>query len=404
MLRTFKNFAHLLNAVLANVYFGFPGRKITVIGVTGTDGKTTTVHLIYHLLKQADKKVSMISTVQIRVGNTQHARGLHATTPSPWILQKMLRQSVNQGDEYFVLEVTSHGLDQHRVWGIPFTVGVLTNVTHEHLDYHQTMEQYVRSKLKLLQQSRIAIFPHQFQISHFKFLNKLSITNNQLRKQITFGLKKGNVTLQNFPFSTSLAGDYNKLNCLAAISVAQALKISNVTIRSALPSFTGVRGRMEEVNTGKGFRVIIDYAHTPYAFENVLKTLKPTVKGRLIHVFGACGGRDRSKRPLMGEIAARYDDVIILTEEDYGTENVTDIIRQLEDGINHQSSTINHQLLLIIPDRSEAIGKAVTLAKNGDLILLTGIGHQRFMTRGREEVPWDEKKEVERSIKQMNEQ
>lgn len=395
MVRGIKNIFHFFNSVLANVYFGFPARKLTVIGVTGTDGKTTTVHLIYHILKHAGKKVSMVSTVEMHVGDSDQVRVFHATTPSAWALQKLLRRAVNYGDEYFVLEVTSHGLDQQRVWGIPFAVGVLTNVTHEHLDYHNSIDQYFQTKLKLLKRSKIAIIEKRVPPGNLQ-------GENFTKKVVTFDLKKADITPLTFPFQTPLQGDYNKLNCLAAIAVAQVLAVDDVAIRSAVKSFPGVPGRMEEVETGKGFRVIIDYAHTPNAFEQVLKTIRPSVKGRIIHVFGACGERDKSKRPLIGEIAASYDDIIILTEEDYGTENVMDITEQLKRGVIRHSSFEIRDSIFIIPDRREAIRKAVSLAEKEDLILITGIGHQRFMTRGREEVPWDEKKEVEKAIQSMN--
>ena len=400
-MRQLKNILHLLNAVAANIYYRFPSRSIQMIGITGTDGKSTTTHLTYHILKEAGKKASMISTVYAKVGGKAYDTGFHVTTPSPWFLQKMIRKAVDAGDDYFVLEVTSHGLDQNRVWGISYDYGVLTNVTHEHLDYHGTYEEYLRTKVKLLQRSKCSIF-----------LAERDPALTRSRKKITFGLRSGDISLQTFPFTTSLPGEYNKLNCLAASAVAREIGIPDGTIRRALKSFTGIEGRMEEIQTGRDFRVIIDFAHTPNAMEQVLKTVRPTISGRLIHVFGCAGLRDHAKRPMMGKISARYADIIVLTEEDTRTERIEDIMEEIKNGMKGnskfeirsskqiQNSKIKKtgKVIYEIPDRQDAVDMAISLAGKGDLVIMTGKGHEKSLCRGTVEYPWSEHEAVRKAL------
>ena len=429
-----KNIYHLLTAFIATLFFRYPAKNLTMIGVTGTDGKTTTVHLIYEILKAARKRVSMISSVGAEIGGRNFGLPFHVTTPSPWQLQKFLRLAVDRKDEFLVLEVTSHGLDQNRVFGCNFSVGVITNITHEHLDYHKTFENYLAAKAKLFQGAKWAILNREDgSYENIKYRISLRpeftprVHSEELRaradikpKIVTYGLTKGDVTLANFPFQTVLPGDYNKLNCLAAITAARALGIPDAIIRKAVADFNGVIGRFKFVKTGKDFRVVIDFAHTPNALEKVLSTIKPMVKGRLIHVFGAAGERDWLKRPKMGEISARYADVIILTEEDYRTEDVNKIMEEIEKGslkisnfklpafgrfsgekqISKQIQNSKYKIYKI-PDRQAAISQAVRIAKRNDLILLTGKGHEKSLCRGKTEYLWDEFLAVHKALKQV---
>lgn len=225
-----KNYYHLLEAILANLWYGFPSKEVTVIGVTGTDGKTTTTSLIYHILKENGKKTAMITSVGAYIGDKLYDIGFHVTTPSPFAVQRYLRQAVEQGNEFVVLETTSHALDQYRVWGVAYHIGVLTNITHEHLDYHNTYEEYVRTKCKLLELSSQCVlnFDDESYIAVSKRLHGKSVITYSL------GQQGATITYKKFPFQTKLLGDFNKQNCLAAIGATTLLGLSDVQIRAAL--------------------------------------------------------------------------------------------------------------------------------------------------------------------------
>lgn len=399
MIRYIKNRLHLINAFLACIWYGFPGRKLTVIGVTGTDGKTTTTHLTYEILKAAGKRVSMVSSVFGLIAGKEHDTGFHVTTPSPWFLQRSMRNAVNHNDQYFVLEVTSHGLDQNRVWGIPFEIGILTNVTHEHLDYHGNYEKYVATKSKLLLRSKIAIINREDESYIHISMNRFIDT----KKIKTYGLKKGDTNLKSFSFETPLPGDYNKLNCLAAATAARELRIADQDIRKGLMAFSGVKGRFETIKTKHGFDVIIDFAHTPNALVRVLSTIAGLSKGRVIHVFGSAGLRDVTKRPMMGAASAKYADITIITEEDYRTEDVNNIIQQIEEGYKEtvKSMKTDKKQLFKIPKRQEAIDQAVLLADKGDIVVLTGKGHEKSLCRGKTEYPWSDHEGLNHALKRL---
>jgi UDP-N-acetylmuramoyl-L-alanyl-D-glutamate--2,6-diaminopimelate ligase len=407
MIRKLKNLGHLFWAILANIYWRFPSRKLTVVGVTGTDGKTTTVHLIHHILKTAGEKVDLVSTVS--------APGLHTTTPNPWILQKLLRQMVGRGVKYVVLEATSHGLDQHRLWGVKFDIGVVTNITHEHLDYHKTYKNYLEAKAKLFRGVKFAILNRDDK-SFFHLNSKFEIRNSKL---ITYGIKnEADFTPKKFPFKTLLPGEYNQYNCLAAIAATSVLGIAPEKIRKAVAGFKGVIGRMEEINEGQDFKVIVDFAHTPNALENALKTLRGEIskkkRERLIAVFGCAGLRDVAKRPMMGEIAAKLADITVLTAEDPRTEDVNEIIQQIAQGclkggakekdLSSRSnwSNLKGKFFVRIPDRREAIRFAIQkLAKRGDVVVICGKGHERSMCYGKTEYPWSDQDEARKALREF---
>lgn len=358
MIRRLKNLFHLLEAIAANFYYRFPGKKLVVIGVTGTDGKTTVVNLVYHLLTEAGYKTAVLSTLL----------SAHTTTPDSWKLQRFLSQSLKNKCTHAVLEISSHAIDQHRIWGIPFKVGVLTNIAdNEHLDYHQSFEHYKNTKLRFLKScQRVADW----------------------------------TKIKNYRFETRLVGPFNRENCLAAIAVTKELGIDDLTIRQAVASFKSLPGRLEIIHRRP--LVIVDFAHTPQAFKKVLpvvKSLKKQSKSKLIHVFGCTGDRDRSKRPIMGAIAAKYDDIIILTHEDTYFEDPEKIIAQIESGVRPPageagSSEFGENNFFKISDRREAIRKALLLAKAGDVVLLTGVGHQKSLNIGGKEIPWSDQREA----------
>lgn len=377
---------HLPLSLLAMVYYSWPGKDLTLIGVTGTDGKTTTATLIYEILKKAGYKAALISTVAAKIGNKEITTGLHVTSPSPWQLEKLLRMIVDKGFKYVVLECTSHGLDQYRLFGINFKIGVITNVTHEHLDYHKTWEQYLAAKAKLFCRSQYCILNKDD--ASFDFLKYKSRD-----KIISYGIKSGDFTPQNFPFKTKLIGKYNQSNCLAAIAAVKTLGIKDKYIRQAVAQFRGVIGRMQEIKKGQNFRVFIDFAHTPNALEQALKTLRALKPRKLIAVFGCAGLRDSKKRPLMGEISCRLADKVVLTAEDPRTEDANEIIDQIIKGCREKKKIYRH------PDRQKAIEFALLkLAQRNDLVGIFGKGHEQSMCFGRKERPWSDHQAVGKAL------
>lgn len=397
-------------AELASLQFDNPSQKLKIIGVTGTDGKTTTTHLIHHILKTSGKKASMVSSVYAEIGGQQYDTGFHVTTPDSWMLQKFLRQAADAPDEYMVLEVTSHGLDQNRVWGIEFEIGVLTNITHEHLDYHVTYKSYVKAKEQLLYRSKISVVNRDDE--SYDFLDP-RFRKDDSKNVITYAIKESaDVTPKKFSFVSPLPGEYNRSNCLAAIAAAQKLGVAHRDIKKALKTFEGIKGRFEKVPTKSGFEVIIDFAHTPNAIEKVLAAVEPETKGKLIHVFGSAALRDHAKRPVMGRNSAAHADLIVLTEEDYRTEDVNQIIEEIAQGCiqngaqefkitDYKKALKSAKTAFFrIPSRTDAVDFAVTkLAQKNDTVILTGKAHEKSLCRGTTEYPWSEHEAVESALK-----
>ena len=401
MWQKIKNIYHLLEGLIASLIYNFPSRKINIIGVTGTDGKTTTTHLIYHILKENHYPVSMISTVYAKIGQKEYETGLHVTTPSSFMIQKFLYQAVKNKQKYFVLETTSHALDQNRVFGVKYFIGIITNITHEHLDYHKKFDEYIKTKTKLLNQSHFAVVNTQDPV--FQKIKKY-ITNKNL-KIIDYSKNQKNIKIKSTP-----APFFD--NYVAAYTVSRLLNIPHQKIIAAMKTFQLPPGRLNVVFSKK-FKVIIDFAHTPNAFQAVLPFIKERYlknSARLIHVFGCAGLRDKLKRGKMGKISSQYANLIIITEEDYRTENIDMICQQIVSGIDKKKfifktpeefrNNKNH-LFTVIPDRYQAIKFAIKLAKDNDVILLTGKGHEKSLARGKREYPWDEKKAVFKILKEL---
>ena len=389
-------FKHFPLAFLANVFYGWPAKKLKVIGVTGTDGKTTTVSLIYHLLKEVGLSSAMVSTVSAKIKNEEIDTGFHVTEPNPWELQKLLRRMVNEGINYVVLEVSSHGLDQYRDFGIAYEVGVVTNITHDHFDYHKNYKNYLTAKARLFEKSKISVLNKDDQSFNY-------LTAKIKSKTITYSLKSAaDFTLKKFPFKTALPGEFNQYNCLAAIAAASALGVSEKKIKEAVSLFKGVTGRMEEINEGQNFKAIVDFASTPNSLEQALIALRKQLKkgARLIAVFGSAGLRDIEKRSMMGEISAKYADLSVLTAEDPRTEDVNKIIEQIAEGCRTNNG-IEGKTFFKIPDRQEAIIFAIQkLAKPNDIVVTCGKGHERSMCIGTTEYPWNEQEAVKKALKE----
>lgn len=391
-----KNQYHLFQAILALLLYRFPARGMKIIGVTGTDGKTTTTNLIYHCLRQAGKKTALISTLGATINDKASDTGLHITTPGRFTMQSYLQKAKQQGVEYVVLELTSHALHQHRAFGIPIHIGVLTNITNEHLDYHKTYDHYVKAKATLLRHATIDVVNKEDKsYRHILPYIKKKIV-------ITYGCKKDtNVNPHIFPFHTKLLGRFNEYNALAAIATLRALRIPDDTIRKGIASFKAPEGR-QEIVYNKDFMVINDFAHTPNSFDSILPAVRTLTKNKLIHVFGSAALRDTYKRPEMGKISSKYADIIIITAEDPRNEPIDQISDAIEKGIIYKTKNGKKSPEVYrVNNRKEAIEKAVSLAQKGDTILLTGKGHEKSINYGKGEEPWSDTKAALDSIKKL---
>lgn len=406
MFQKLKNYYHLLIASFANLYYRYPSKKLKIIGVTGTDGKTTTTHLIYHILKSTGYKTSMISSVYANISGKNYDTGFHVTTPDIVPLFKFLNRSSKAKENYFVLETTSHSLDQNRVYGLNYLLAVVTNITHEHLDYHKNYVNYLKTKAKLFKKAKIILINKDDE--SYPSLKK--ILDKAKKKFFTYGLK--NPADFNIDLAKKLSlplSFFNKYNYLAGYAGATLLGVKKSDIEKALKTFKLPPGRMEVVYDKK-FKVIIDFAHTPNAIDQALSSIKNqnglNIK-RLIHVFASAGKRDASKRPIMGISSAKHSSIVILTEEDYRNENpqniASDIARGLEKNgfelVDEQKLGKNNKTYSIILDRQKAINKAVEIAKEGDIVVITGKGHEKSLARGNHEYPWNEKEAVEKAVK-----
>ncbi len=381
----FKPYYHRFLSKAGQYVYSKPSRKLKVIGVTGTKGKSTTVFLISRFLKKAGKKVGMVGSLGIEIGDHFEPNTLKMTMPGRMKLQKMLSDMVAAGCEYAVIEVTSEGIAQFRHEGIDFDCAVFTNLSREHIEVHGSFENYYQAKQELFKAT-----------DNIHILNGdspyLSMFMFPAKKKIFYSIRDG------FEFSTSLVGDFNKENILAAVTVLQAYGIDEKYAQQALDQIKRIPGRMEFIQR-EPFEVIIDYAHTPDSLEAVYRMFKNEVgvekEKRLICVLGSAGGgRDTWKRPVFGEIASRYCDEIFLTNEDPYEEDPEEILREIEKGIKDSKYKISkvHKIL----DRREAIKAALTEAKKDDTVVITGKGSETTMAlaKGRK-IPWSEKEVVE---------
>jgi UDP-N-acetylmuramoyl-L-alanyl-D-glutamate--2,6-diaminopimelate ligase len=378
MVRKIKNYYHLGEAITSNLFYRFPGKKSTVIGVTGTDGKTTTASILSSILTDAGYKTALITTIGAYINGKFYDTGFHTTTPSSRVLQKYIKKAVSENCKYIIIEITSHALDQNRVWGIPIKIGIVTNITNEHLDYHKTYEHYLKAKSKLLKMSKIPIINRDDK--SYSILKKMLAYRNIVEYSLTNG--------ELLPGKMNLIGEFNMQNALAAATAAKQLGVDEEIIKKSISGFEAPEGRQAVVHEDS-FKVIVDFAHTPNAFEQVLPVVKKETKGKLIHVFGAAGKRDPYKRPHMGNASSKYSDIIILTAEDPRGENIKKINLHIMAGFQRDVEAFE------VTDRLEAIKRAIGLAKKGDTVLITGKGHERSMNiDGKHEIPWNDKEAV----------
>ncbi len=408
--RPILNFYHLLVAIAANVRYGFPARNARVIMVTGTNGKTTTAAIIAKMLMHAGHKVGALTTAFYAFGDDKlEPNTSNRTVDDVFKIQALFARMKAAGCEYIVVEVTSQALDQHRVWGVPVDVAVMTNLTQDHLDYHGTMERYAEAKGKLFASHPKLIVLNRDD-AWFDFFNQYPAED----RRVTYGThedatcriakvelrKEGSdveLLFENeheLAMHVALPGKFNVYNATAAAAVGYYLMLEPQQITDGIAALESVPGRLERVDEGQKFEVIVDYAHTPDALQNLLDTLKHLTKGDLWLVFGATGNRDRGKRPIMGEVVAKIADHIVLTDEEPYDEDPTAIRLAVKEGIDKASTGVDVQE---VADRREAMETAIKAAKPGDTIAITGMGHEQFRVVAGERLPWSDT-EVAREI------
>jgi UDP-N-acetylmuramoyl-L-alanyl-D-glutamate--2,6-diaminopimelate ligase len=421
---------------IAASFYDWPGRKLTVIGVTGTDGKTTTTNLIYQILLAAGIKAGMISTVNAVIGRELLDTGFHVTTPDAHDVQRYLAQMVAARLTHVVLETTSHGWSQYRVDACEFDIGVVTNITHEHMDEHGSYENYRAAKARLFSSlektsdkaqgnPRLGVI-NRDDLKSFDFLNDFI----KVRK-INYGLSENAdvraVNIQydpsgihfaaksrdfNIPISSRLVGAFNISNCLAALTATVfGLKIKPEIAARGIASLEGIPGRMERIDMGQNFTAIVDFAHTPNALKVALEAARemlpgrgglptPTGQSRVIAVFGSAGLRDKAKRRMMAEISAELADLTVLTAEDPRTESLEVILDEMAAGARSRGGREN-ETFWRVPDRGEAIRFALSLARAGDIVLSCGKGHEQSMCFGAREHLWDDRTAMRAALSEL---
>lgn len=400
---------HIGKAAFYATRYGFPGRKLTVIGVTGTNGKTTTSFMIWKMLNSAGRKCGLMTTVGWGVDEI-HEQVEHMTTVDSGLLNQRIKKIADAGADYLVLELTSHALAQHRAVGVPIDIAVMTNVTHEHLDYHKTFERYRDAKRKLFKMARYGVINADDPSAEY--------FEGDIDDYITYGIEYGDMKAENIKLSpygvsyripkfkkleieTQIGGSFNVYNSLACVAVGKRLGLSDEEIQRGIHALTSVEGRMVKIDEGQDFTAIMDYAHTPDAFEKLLPDMKKATKGRLIVMFGSAGGRrDPSKREPMGEIAGKYADIVMLTEEDDRDTPGMEILEQIAGGARTSGKKDGKDLFMEL-DRPTAILRACEMAKPGDTVLFLGKGNEKTIERADGAHAYYEEDEIRKALKEI---
>jgi UDP-N-acetylmuramoyl-L-alanyl-D-glutamate--2,6-diaminopimelate ligase len=389
-------------------YFDNPSEKLKLVGITGTNGKTTTVTLLFNLFRGLGYNVGLLSTVENKINNTV-IPSTH-TTPDALALNELLAKMVEEGCQYAFMEVSSHAIVQHRITGLKFTGAAFSNITHDHLDYHKTFEEYIRAK---------KLFFDNLQDDAFALTNKddrngMVMLQNTKAKKYTYGLKsiadfKCRVienhlnglllSIDNQEVWVKLIGSFNAYNVLVVYAISLLLKQDKVSVLTTLSNLNSVEGRFQYLKSKNGIVAIVDYAHTPDALKNVLETIKDIRTGneQVITLIGCGGDRDAAKRPIMAQIACEYSNKIILTSDNPRSENPEDILNQMQSGINPSDA----KKTLRISDRKEAIRTAVAFAKEGDIILVAGKGHEKYQEISGVKHPFDDFEIVKENFKTL---
>lgn len=393
--RKIEPYGHLAEAVLRQTRAGFPAKGLKVIGVTGTDGKTSTCTLITAMLRSSGYKVAMMTTISIDYGDGRGAQPnpTRLTTMGVGSLVSRLQKIEASGAEWLVLETTSHALAQHRVWSIPYSIAVMTNIGHEHLDYHGTFERYRAAKKMLFTQTNRNKKGLQAGIANADDPSG-RLFAAAVKNPLLYGIKKGDLRARDIKLTPAgstymvkigndeyhivchLPGSFNVYNSLATVGVGRAMGLSVAQIEKGIASLHAVEGRMTRVDEGQDFTVIVDYAHTPESFAKLFKEVRPLTKGRLIVVFGSAGRRDEAKRAMQGKMAGQGTDVVVVTEEDDRDTDGQEILEQIAAGAA-QGGKKRGKDLFLVHNREAAVQTAIDMAKNGDIVLLLGKGHEQ---------------------------
>ncbi len=395
-------------ALLSARFYGYPGRRLRLVGVTGTNGKTTTTYLLRAVFQAAGSRVGLIGTIANWIG--ERKAPVQHTTPESLDLQKLLAEMVLAGVDTVVMEVSSHALALHRVAGCSFDTAVFTNITQDHLDFHQDMHDYLEAKKILFTMAE------QYAVINNDDPAALELRRAARAKVITYGIKqKADVVAAGIkvhrkgasyrartpwgevPVNLKLTGCFNVYNSLAALAAGGARGLPLAAVAKALEGVPGVPGRFELVDRGQDFTVVVDYAHTPDGLENILKTARELTRGRLITVFGCGGDRDRTKRPLMGEIAARCSDLPVITSDNPRTEDPLRIIADIEEGAKRVRRPDEY---VVLPDRRQAIAHAIKTASPGDVVIIAGKGHEDYQIVGTEKFPFDDREEAGKALEE----
>ena len=400
---------HKLKAMMMAYKYRFPGKRMRVIGVTGTNGKTSTCFMIWKMLNEAGHKTGLMTTVAWGVDKLEEQIE-HMTTVDTETLNKRMQKIAESGAEFLVLEITSHALAQNRIYGVPIEIAVMTNVTHEHLDYHKTFKNYRDAKRKL------------FKVAKYGVINEddesWSYFASDVDEYITYGINSGILKAEKIELAaegvkyevreadeklkvrTHIPGKFTVYNSLAATAVGLKLGLTKKQIEDGILALVSVEGRMNRVNEGQDFEVIVDYAHTPDAFIKVFESVVPSKRARIISLFGGAGRRDESTRAERGEIGAKNSDIVIITEDDSRDEDRTLIAEEFARGAEKAGKTREKDLFVIL-DREEAIEKAISLAKKDDIVLVLGKGHEKTILRAEGAVPFEDLKVVRKVLKKM---
>lgn len=411
-------YGHLAEAALWNTVHGFPAHGLKVIGVTGTNGKTSTSFMIHRMLYEAGYKVGLMSTVGYGVGDDIKPQLHHMTNVSVPEMMQRLKWMKAQGAEWLVLETTSHALAQHRVFGVPYSVAVMTNVTHEHLAYHRTFERYRDAKRRLFKLANrnkkglrtgvinaedpsADLFAQDIAHALTYGINKGDLRATDIKSTpagSTYTVKSSGAELQ---IKVNMPGSFNIYNSLAAVGVGLTLGLEPAQIEQGIAALEGVEGRMARIEEGQDFDVIVDYAHSPDSFEKLFKDLKPVVRGKLIILFGSLGGGDTGKRPEQGRLAGEYADEVVICEEDDRLEDPARIMNDIAVG-TETAGKVRDENLFLIHDRTKAINFAIKRAKTGDTVLLLGKGHEKTIEDAKGEHPWDEVATVRQALQKLS--
>ncbi len=411
-------------AQIAAAWYDHPSRNLVLIGVTGTDGKTTTASMIYQILRNAGCAAGLLTTLNVVIGSQTLDTGLHVTTPDALEVQGYLAQMVDERITHCVLEATSHGLAQQRVGACEFDVAAVTNITHEHLDYHGSYESYRQAKSRLFSQ-RLRGLRKPFGPEKTAVLNRDDASYDFLRgvtdaRCLTYGLDKNadvyarDIESRNgrlhftacgadfeVNIESKLIGSYNVSNCLAALAVAvEALGITPEVAAEGVAQLQRVPGRMQRIDLGQSFTAIVDFAHTPNALRRALETVRDITQGRVIAVFGSAGLRDREKRRMMAEVSTELADLTILTAEDPRTESLDDILEEMAQGARAKGG-VEEKTFWREPDRGDALRFAVREAQPGDLVIACGKGHEQSMCFGEIEYPWDDRTAMQVALAEL---